>query len=120
MKYFLYAAENMYQGLHGIEDYCLIDTDDYDTAVSEAEDMSISVMESYSSIMEDLEDTAAEVYERDSEEYDEYLDELMRENTYYIIYVLQDEYEDMTDKEVYDKVNELGIDEFIETYCEEA
>jgi hypothetical protein len=44
----------------------------------------------------------------------------MRENMYYIIYALQDEYEDMTDKEVYDKVNELGIDEFIETYCEEA
>jgi len=120
MKYFIYAAEGMYQGLHGMEDYRLIDTDDYDTALDAAIDMSISVMESYSSIMEDLEDTAAEVYERDSEEYDKYLDELMRENTYFIIYALQDGYEDMTDKEVYDKVNELGIDEFIETYCEEA
>ena len=120
MKYFIYAAENMYQGLHGIEDYRLIDTDDYDTAVAEAIDMSISVMESYSSIMEDFEDTAAKVYEIDSEEYDYYLDELMQENIYYIIYTLKDEYKDMDEENVYDKVNQLGIDEFVETYCEEA
>ncbi|MBR4314330.1 MAG: hypothetical protein IKP66_05415 [Lachnospiraceae bacterium] len=120
MKYFIYAAENMYQGLHGMEDYRLIDTDDYDTAVAEAIDMSISVMEDYSSIMEDLEDTAAEMYERDSEEYDEYLDELTRENTYYIIYTLKDEYKDMTDEEMYNKVYQSSVDTFIETYCEEA
>lgn len=120
MKYFIYAAENMYQGLHGMEDYRLIDTDDYDTVVAEAIDMSISVMESYSSIMEDLEETAEKVYERDSEEYEDYLDGLMQENTYYVIYALQDEYEDMDDENVYDKVQHLGIDEFIETYCEEV
>lgn len=120
MKYFIYAAENMYQGLHGMEDYRLIDTDDYDTALAEAIDMSISVMESYPSITEDLEDTAAEVYERDSEEYDKYLNELIRENTYFMIYVLRDEYKDMTDEEIYNKVYQSSVDTFIETYCEEA
>lgn len=119
MKYFIYAAEDMYQGLHGMEDYLLIDSD-YDTAVAEAENLSMSVMESYPSIMEDIEDTAKEVYEKDSEEYDDYLNELIRENIYYIIYALQDEYEDMDEDEVYHKVQQLGIDEFIETYCEEA
>ena len=118
MKYFIYAAENMYQGLYGMEDYCFIDTDDYDIAVCEAEGLSMSVIENY--FMEELEDTAAEMYERDSKEYNEYLDELIRENIYFIIYVLQDEYEDMTEKEVHDKVNQLGIAEFIETYCEDA
>ena len=120
MKYFIYAAEGMYQGLHGMEDYCLIDTDDFDIVVGEAEGMSISVMEDYSSIMEDLEDTAAKVYERDSEEYEDYLDALIRENMYYIIYALSDEYADITEEEVHNKVNQLGIDEFIETYCEEV
>ena len=120
MKYFIYAAEGVYQGLHGIEDYRLIDVDDYDTAATYGEELSMSVMEDYSVIEEDLEESAAEMYERDSEEYDDYLNMLIRENIYYIIYALRDEYADMTEEEVCDKIYQSSINTFIETYCEEA
>ena len=56
MLYVIYAADQIYQGLHGMHDYSIYDCD----TISEAEDIgienSIQVINSYSIIYEQLED----------------------------------------------------------------
>ena len=100
MLYAVIACEQMYDGMHGMVSYFVIEGTEKD-AEEAAIDESYAIMEEYSSIMEDLEDAAREEVGWDEDEFDEYmedstsgadeeytdaLNELMRENLQYEIY----------------------------------
>ena len=100
MLYAVIACEQMYDGMHGMVSYFVIEGTEKD-AEEAAIDESYAIMEEYSCIMEDLEDAAREEVGWDEDEFDEYmedstsgadeeytdaLNELMRENLQYEIY----------------------------------
>lgn len=97
--YFIYAAENMYQGLHGMYDYAIEEAESRDDLEAEAIGMSYDVMDSYGEISERLRSDAEEEMEfRDYEEEDydneleAILDELYESNVYYYIVKLNPQY----------------------------
>lgn len=77
--YAIYAYEQNYGGLHGVNSRYLYIADTDKEAEEEAEEASKEVMHSYGSITEDFEsDAYDEGYHPGTEEWDEYLEE--REN----------------------------------------
>ena len=54
MKYVIHAYEQSYGGLHGIENWRVVESNCYSDVEQEAIDMSIGVMESYDFIQEEL------------------------------------------------------------------
>lgn len=129
---FIYAYEQMYQGMHGMYDRCFIEgTDIYDdVAIDEAIDMSLGVIESYSQIINLIEDEAAECtdYDLQDKEYDQnqwdrlydlYLEELMNDDIFYQIFKVKDEYsKGKTDTMLDQETLNLSPEEIIEEYCE--
>lgn len=97
--YFIYAAENMYQGLHGMYDYAIEEAESRDDLEAEAIGMSYDVMDSYGEISERLRSDAEEEVEfngYDEEDYDSVLEEMLNEkyedNLYYYIIKLNPQY----------------------------
>lgn len=95
--YLIHAYEETYSGLHGMEDYDIVETDSLDTLRDYGHEMSLDVMESYGCIEEVLYQDALEWaeemgYEEDDEEFSDYLDELHEDNVAYEYWKLNDEY----------------------------
>lgn len=100
MLYAVIACEQMYGGMHGMVSYFVAEGTEEEVEEM-AIDISYYIMESYSSIMDDLEAAAANEIGWDEDELDEYmedstsgadeeytraLNEQMRENLQYEIY----------------------------------
>lgn len=121
MYYFIFAMENMYQGLHGIYDYNMIECHDYNEACEIGQEMSHYVIDSFinpeeiyytkEDFLNDNEyDTWHENY---CNEYYDALDEAIENNIYYEIYpvksniTLQDyqkwQYENMPPRDFIDR-----------------
>lgn len=97
--YFIYAAENMYQGLHGMYDYAIEEAESRDDLEAEAIGMSYDVMDSYSDVSWQLHSDAEEEVEfngYDEEDYDSVLEAALNEkyedNLYYYIIKLNPQY----------------------------
>ena len=97
--YFIYAAEYMYQGLHGMYDYAIEEAESRDDLEAEAIGMSYDVMDSYGEISERLRSDAEEEVEfndYDEEDYDSVLEAALNEkyedNLYYYIIKLNPQY----------------------------
>ena len=97
--YFIYAAENMYQGLHGMYDYAIEEAENRDDLEAEAIGMSYDVMDSYSDVSWQLHSDAEEEVEfngYDEEDYDSVLEAALNEkyedNLYYYIIKLNPQY----------------------------
>ena len=97
--YFIYAAENMYQGLHGMYDYAIEEAESRDDLEAEAIGMSYDVMDSYSDVSWQLHSDAEEEVEfngYDEEDYDSVLEAMLNEkyedNLYYYIIKLNPQY----------------------------
>lgn len=97
--YFIYAAEYMYQGLHGMYDYAIEEAESRDDLEAEAIGMSYDVMDSYDEISERLRSDAEEEVEfngYDEEDYDSVLEAALNEkyedNLYYYIIRLNPQY----------------------------
>lgn len=100
MKYVIHAYEQMYSGLHGIEDYTF-EEGDLKFIEETARELSFELMESYEFIVNDLHERA-EFYsgtddDEEAEEFQESLDAAYEENVGYTIYLLED---DLSDEEV--------------------
>lgn len=116
-KWLVYACENQYGGLHGIEDYTVIEApDDWDEDFIYSEyipEMSEQVMESYGDIMDDLvnrEDCDSE------EEYWDALGDAIRENTCGYVAQVRDDVKESAEK--LDRILcRLGHELFREEYC---
>lgn len=98
MEYFIYAKEGMYEGLHGIYDYALLDCSSYEEACEYGEEISREVIDSYvrpEDIYYTQDDFCEEQgYDEWSEDYwNEYydiLDEIIQSYVSYEIYLLKD------------------------------
>lgn len=116
MLYAIYACEGIYGGLHGMNSHAVVDCRDEDEADDIGLEMSLDVMSSYECIIGDLEDEADEGYERYSDEWYDYLEELKIENFSYFVYLITDT-KGRSDKELEEEFWNDRIS-FIETYCQ--
>lgn len=116
-RYFIYACERMYGGLHGMEDYGVFDFDDswtedeiYKEYVCE---MSFDVMNSYGAITEDLVDR--DDYDNEDEYWEAY-EEAMWENVDGYVVRIRDDVA-LSTGELNKIACNLGPEMFKEEYC---
>lgn len=107
-RYLIYACENIYQGLYGIEDYCIERfSDDFteDKIYSEyVPEMSIDLMYSYNNIIpEDMSE--------------EELDEFIQENISGYVRQISEDFDEIPTAQLDDILFELGVKEFERIYC---
>ena len=126
MLYAVIACEQMYDGMHGMVSYFVVEGTEKD-AEEAAIEASYEVMQDYSSIMEDLEDAAREEIEFDDDEedyeesaerddkYSRALDEQMQENLQYEIYPIVKETN--LSLEQLDGLFNNSPEEFVREYC---
>ena len=102
-RYFIYAYDEMYGGLHGMYDYCF-----YDCTLQDAEaygyEMSYEVIESYSDIYESL-------YDEDSS--DEEMNEAIQADIAYEVWELRDDAPSFIELEAMN----LDPESYIKEYC---
>ena len=97
--YMIHAMENLYHGLHGIEDVRILEAENKDELESLGREMSMEVMKSYGDIGETLLETARDEAEfmgvdeyEDTDEFENILNEEYEENVEYYIYQLSNEF----------------------------
>ena len=97
-KYYIFAADDMYQGLHGMYEVDIVEVADESELNDIAVAMSYEVMESYGEIMERLEDATAESCDcdGDSEEFDQAyedaFEDVCADDLYYYWYKIKPEF----------------------------
>jgi len=115
MIYLIYAAEQHYDGLHGMYDIDIIEVASEREADQYGEEMSYNVMNSYSGIVDTMweeadESAALEGYNEEGPEREDYMqtyvEQLQEDNLEWIVYELSnehtlDEYREMLEKNVY-------------------
>ena len=117
--YLIYATEAMYEGLHGISDATIIETDDENEVKEIGYNMSMEVIDSYGDISETLlEDARSEAESRGIEneedpEFEEILNEIYEENVCYDYWKLKD---GLTLEEYKEKLDEIGAEELGHLY----
>ena len=110
MKYAIHAYEALYDGLHGIYTDFVVDVKSPVEAQEEATAESLSLMESYSFIMDSLYETVYDIY--NDEELDEetarmYVEELMGQNVCFKMCRVRDDAPDNI---------EIDYEDFVEKY----
>ena len=102
-RYFIYAYDEIYNGLHGMYDY-RFDFCSLESAESYGYEMSYNVIESYSDIYESL-------YDEDST--DEEMEKAIQEDIAYEIWELLD------DAPSFEELEEMNLDpqSYIDEYC---
>ena len=110
-KYFVYAYDGMYGGLHGMHEWCFMEGT-YDEAECYGEEMSANVIDSYSDIRYSLFDCEdEEIYERYSEEE---INEIIQEDIAFEIYEVRD------DAPSFEELEAMYLDpeSYIKEYCQ--
>lgn len=116
MLYAIHAYENIYQGLHGIESFEVIEVDNKEEAESIAEEMSYEVMDDYGNIEEEFKaDAEFNGYEEGTDEWYDFIEECRADDLAWDIYPITIE----TDKDVEELTNEFyqNSESFINKYC---
>ena len=90
MRFFVYAYENMYGGLHGMYTFDIIHADSIEEANNYGKEMSYDVIQTYGSIMESLEGEIDPDIEENSEEWEEALEEAIGCDTAWIVYQIDE------------------------------
>lgn len=114
MRIFIYACEEMYGGLHGIEMLRVIETNSFEVANEEGREMSFCVQDIYYS-----DGDLASICGVDDES--EITEELYEENrNEYLCWTLWKVRDDVTlsTEELGNTAYYLGKEEFVELYCE--
>lgn len=120
MRVFVYSCEETYHGLHGIENMGVVEVATIQEADEWGRQMSEDIINSYSCVLEAIEEVADEVNEdRDSEEWQEaYEEELIQHLEWYVYHINEDVAKDIPTEELDAIANHLGQEEFIEEYCD--
>lgn len=126
-RYIVYACDNWYGGLHGMNSYSVVRG-----TIKDAEDFgkeeSLDIINSYSSIYETLTDNAEEqaqlmVEDGDDRDYDdifgEIYDELAHEDICYEIFEIDEEKAKDVSDELIDRLLSIDPQQVIEDYCKE-
>ena len=117
--YLIYACEEMYNGLHGMNSVAITESNNLKSVQWEAKEMSRYVMDSYSDIAETLLDNAREqaeslgIYDESDPEFENILEQEYDDNICYYIYELSDEY---TEDQYNDMLEELDAEEIAKKY----
>ena len=110
-RYFVYAYDQSYGGLHGMYDWCFMESS-YEDAECTAAEMSANVIDSYSDIRYSLFDCEEEeIYERYSEEE---INEIVQEDIAFEIYEVRD------DAPSFEELEAMYLDpeSYIKEYCQ--
>ena len=121
-RFYYYATENIYQGLHGIEDSGVIEAKDMNDACDFCFERCTSLMEDYDDIMTSLGERAANcLSEEDSEDEEKFydmLDEVMAENALVAVWAIDEEKaKGLSIKELNRIAYYEGSNYFIKEYC---
>lgn len=103
MKVCIKAMDQLYGGLHGMFDAAVMEVADMEEAEEIGNEMSRDVIDSYSYIIDQLEQEAQENEPSTDEEFNDILEDLIREDISYTIWELKDEapIEELEDYEEY-------------------
>ena len=127
-NWFVYACEQHFQGYHGIETYDVFYDIDEEDANSNGHDMSIEVMESYSAVMDDIEEDADQWASEEGIAYETINDnereewmanaiaELEEENTSWYIRQLRDDLTNEDKEQIALLLRRGDPDEIVEQY----
>lgn len=121
-RFYYYATENIYQGLHGIEDSGVIEAKDMNDACDFCFERCMSLMEDYDDIMTSLRERAAnclsEEDSEDEEKFYEMLDEVMAENVLVSVWKIDEEKaKGLSTEELSSIAYHRGTHYFVEEYC---
>ena len=116
--YAIHAFENAFGGLHGIEDYAVIEAQDEKEVYNIATEMSSQVIDEFEGTIMEAEgweeDAINEGLEENTDEFWDYIDELRSEDIAYSIYKLRETNESL------ESLNEQILsdpEEFLEKYA---
>ena len=126
--YLYYAADQIYQGLHGMESFGIIDEPDLESAFEEAKAASREVITTYDNIIDELSEAAWESVDVESyaadgetvpeEAYQQALEDAIYEDMYYQVWRIKPL---ITQEMSYEELEELvreDFETFTEEYCE--
>ena len=110
-RYFVYAYDGMYGGLHGMYEYCFLEGT-FEEAEEYGIEMSHNVIDSYSEIRQNIfgYEDEEEIYENYSEEE---IQDIIMEDVEYEVWELRD------DAPSFEELEEMNLDpqSYIEEYC---
>jgi len=89
-KYLIVAYDEIYGGSNNVEDWVCFEGD-YDEACEMGYEMALDVVQSYSCVMDELEEKAEERFNSTTEEYSDYLWELIEEDALFEVYKLKED-----------------------------
>ena len=118
--YLIYACETEYEGLHGMNKWDIVECNNYRDACDVGHYMSCEVIESYTSLQEEIDEEAREIAENDgidfdSPEADSYISDVFEEHVCYYV-------DELDNSHTYDEwcaiARNMDYDEFYEKYVE--
>jgi len=113
--YLIHAYENQYGGLHGREDFCVIEAEDKDSLKEVANEMAEGVIAEWN--YSGYEDEAIEEgLEEDSPEFEDFCLERMREDKAFDIYEVIDT-KNLSLDELNIELNQFGVKDFVIDHC---
>ena len=114
--YVVRAYEQIYSGMHGMEDWFVTDADDLDEVEMEAREASFDVIDTYNEIYESFEsDAELNSLEEGTEEWEAFIEESRLEDMAYDIW------EVTTNKYTIDEIGKIlarDPDGFVDEYCQ--
>lgn len=124
MLYVIYAAENIYGGLHGLYDYSICDCDSLDEALEIGYENSLEVINSYGCIYEELEEELQEYIDSADDTFSEEAVEKLRAEIYnedvdYNFWKIKEEILEEYSIEEMEEMLYADPEFFIEEYCED-
>lgn len=110
MRVFIYACEDMYHGLHGIEDMRVVEVESIEEADEYGMEMSGDVIETY--------DTLGDFEEFEDEEA--YEEAFLEAREWYVYPIDEEKAKGKSTEELGKIASEWGSDLFIKEYCGEV
>lgn len=110
MRVFIYACEDMYHGLHGIEDMRVVEVESIEEADEYGMEMSGDVIETY--------DTLGDFDEFEDEEA--YEEAFLEAREWYVYPIDEEKAKGLSTRELDKLASEWGSDYFIKEYCGEV
>lgn len=126
MRVYIYACDNIYGGLHGMEDYGVFEVANMHEADDIGEEMSRGVLDSYGQIMDSIEEDCAyyaglDGFEEGSDEWEKTMDQLILDDlNWFVCEIDEDLANGMSDEELETEAFNLGYEDFLKKYCKGA
>ena len=118
MLFAIHAYEGIYQGLHGMEEYAVVDVDTEEQAEDIASEMSYEVMDSYYCIISAFEESASIYFEEGSREWNDFIEQARDENVAYDILEITGDTQGKSTSDLEEEYYNNPT-EFLKTYWEE-